>query len=69
MNTIGRLSCVSTLAFALASMAAAQTTSGSIAGSVVDRTQAAIGNATVKIADEAKGFTLTATTDSVGRFV
>src|SRR5437867_5148953 len=68
MNTIGRLSCVSTLAFALASMAAAQTTSGSIAGSVVDRTQAAIGNATVKIADEAKGFTLTATTDSVGRF-
>lgn len=47
----------------------AQTTSGSIAGSIVDQQQAAVANARVTISDEAKAFTQTATTDSDGRFV
>ncbi|HEV2669322.1 MAG TPA: TonB-dependent receptor, partial [Blastocatellia bacterium] len=57
------------LALALTSAAAAQTTSGSIAGTINDPKNAAIGGATVKISDAGKGFTLTATTDSEGRFV
>ena len=47
----------------------AQTTSGSIAGNVIDQQQAAITNATVTVADETKGFSLTMTTDKEGRFV
>ncbi|HEU4389334.1 MAG TPA: carboxypeptidase regulatory-like domain-containing protein [Blastocatellia bacterium] len=47
----------------------AQTTSGSISGSVTDAQQAAIANATVTITDEAKGFSQTTKTDSEGRFV
>ena len=47
----------------------AQTTSGSIAGGVVDQQQAAITGATVTIKDEAKGVSQTATSDSQGRFV
>jgi hypothetical protein len=54
---------------ALSATGFAQTTSGSIAGNVTDPNQAAISNATVKVTDEAKGFSLTATTDSEGRFV
>jgi hypothetical protein len=46
-----------------------QTTSGSIAGSITDPNKATIANATVKLTDEAKGFSLTANTDSEGRFV
>jgi carboxypeptidase family protein/TonB-dependent receptor-like protein len=48
---------------------AAQTTSGSITGNVVDAQRAAIPNATVTITDVDKGFTQTATTDEEGRFV
>ena len=47
----------------------AQTTSGSIAGGVIDQQQAAVAGATVNIKDEAKGVSLTATTDREGRFV
>lgn len=47
----------------------AQTTSGSIAGTVTDPQQAAVANATVTITDEAKALSQTATTDSEGRFV
>ncbi|HYE72339.1 MAG TPA: carboxypeptidase-like regulatory domain-containing protein, partial [Blastocatellia bacterium] len=47
----------------------AQTTSGSIAGTVTDPQQAAVANATVTLTDEAKALTQTATTDSEGRFV
>ncbi len=47
----------------------AQTTSGSIAGNVIDSQQAAVANATVTATEESKNFTLTATTDSDGRFV
>ena len=47
----------------------AQTTSGSIAGSVVDSQQAAIVNATVNIKDVSKGFAQTVNTDREGRFV
>jgi Carboxypeptidase regulatory-like domain len=47
----------------------AQTTSGSIAGNVADPNNAAISGATVRVSDAGKGFTLTATTDSEGRFV
>lgn len=60
----------SLLLLALASVAGfAQTTSGSIAGSVADPNNAAIKGASVKIADGGKGFTLSATTDTEGRFV
>ncbi|MCI0391475.1 MAG: TonB-dependent receptor [Acidobacteria bacterium] len=69
MQRIIRLSYLFILALALASVAVAQTTSGSIAGSVMDPNQATIANATVKITDETKGFALTATTDNEGRFV
>jgi hypothetical protein len=63
------ISCLLLLVFVTANVAFAQTTSGSIAGSITDPSKAAIANATVKIMDEAKGFTLTAETDSEGRFV
>ena len=56
-------------ALLLTSTAAAQTTSGSIAGSIVDQQQGAIVNATVKVADDSKGFSQSATTDKEGRFV
>jgi hypothetical protein len=64
-----RLSYLFILALALASLVVAQTTSGSIAGNVNDPNNAAVGNATVKVSDEAKAFSLTATTDSEGRFI
>ena len=47
----------------------AQTTSGSIAGSVADPNGAAVANATVTVTDEARAFSQTATTDAEGRFV
>jgi hypothetical protein len=53
----------------LSSFVMAQTTSGSIAGSVIDPNQAAVANATVKISDESKSFSLTMTSDGEGRFV
>jgi Carboxypeptidase regulatory-like domain/TonB-dependent Receptor Plug Domain/TonB dependent receptor len=53
----------------LSSFVMAQTTSGSIAGSVVDPNQAAVANATIKISDESKNFSLTMTSDGGGRFV
>ncbi len=57
------------LLFAFSLTAIAQTTSGSIAGTVTDPNQAALANASVKVIDEAKAYTLSATTDSEGRFV
>ena len=48
---------------------AAQTTSGSITGNVVDAHRSAIANATVTITNVDKGYTQTATTDEEGRFV
>ena len=69
MQRIIRFSSLFILALALASVAAAQTTSGSIAGNINDQNSAAIGGATVRISDAGKGFTLTATTDNEGRFV
>src|SRR5262245_25041424 len=69
MQKIIRFSCLFILALALASVSVAQTTSGSIAGSVNDPNNAAIGGATVSLHDEAKAFSLNATTDKEGRFV
>src|SRR5688572_29656043 len=63
------ISCLLLLVFVTANVAFAQTTSGSIAGSITDPNKATIANATIKVIDEAKGFTLTAVTDSEGRFV
>src|SRR6266849_10757793 len=48
---------------------AAQTTSGSITGNVLDAHRSAIANATVTITEVNKGFTQTATSDDEGRFV
>src|SRR6266404_3852734 len=53
----------------LVSSAAAQTTSGSIAGSITDPQQAVIANATVTLSDDTRGFSQTVTTDKEGRFV
>ena len=47
----------------------AQTTSGSISGSVVDTQQNAVPKATITIQEEGKTFSLTATSDDGGRFV
>ena len=47
----------------------AQTTSGSITGTVVDPQQSAIAKATVIVTEEGKSYSLTATTDNDGRFV
>ncbi|MBL8206352.1 MAG: TonB-dependent receptor [Blastocatellia bacterium] len=47
----------------------AQTTSGSVAGTILDSQQAAIAGATITISDDARAFSQTATTDSGGRFV
>ncbi|HKQ90942.1 MAG TPA: TonB-dependent receptor [Blastocatellia bacterium] len=69
MQRIIRFSSLFILAIALSSVAAAQTTSGSIVGTITDPSQAAISNATVKITDESRSFTLSGTTDGEGRFV
>src|SRR5262249_49559758 len=69
MQRIIRFSSLFILAFTLTFAAAAQTTSGSIAGTITDPNQAAVSNATIKINDESKSFTLSATTDGEGRFV
>src|SRR5262249_492324 len=49
--------------------APAQTTSGSIAGTVNDAQQAAVPGASVTVADDTKSFSQTTTTDREGRFV
>src|SRR5262249_8865127 len=69
MQRIIRFSSLFILAFALASVTVAQTTSGSITGTIIDPNKAAIAGATVHITDESKNFTLSATTDGDGRFV
>ena len=70
MQRIIRFSSLFILALALASVAAAQTTSGSIAGNINDPNSAAIGGATVRISQTpVKASRLTATTDNDGRFV
>ena len=57
-------------ALSLASMPIhAETTSGSIAGGVVDQQQSAVSGAAVGISEKAKGLLLTAKTDKEGRFV
>src|SRR5260370_41494447 len=57
------------LAVMFPSAVLAQTSSGSIAGSVVDAQKASIVNATVTVADQEKRIALTAKTDAEGRFV
>ncbi len=52
-----------------ASATFAQSTSGSISGTIVDQQAAAIANAIVRITEEGKTYTLTATSDGEGRFV
>jgi hypothetical protein len=69
MQRIIRFSSLFVLALALSSVTAAQTTSGSITGTVTDPNQAAVASAIVKITDESKSFTISATTDGDGRFV
>src|SRR5262245_48632971 len=69
MGSIMRLCCLLMFALALATAANAQTTSGSMAGSVADPQQSAVAGATVSVTNEAKSLTLTATTDREGRFV
>src|SRR5262245_43304209 len=70
MQKILRYSCFFILLLlGLASVAVAQTTSGSITGAVTDPNHAAIAGATVKLTDESKNISLSATTDTEGRFV
>lgn len=57
------------LALTLAMPTFSQTSSGSIAGTVVDATLAAVANASVTIVEEQKKITFTASTDAEGRFV
>ncbi|MCU1326960.1 MAG: hypothetical protein JWN34_2330, partial [Bryobacterales bacterium] len=49
--------------------ASAQTTSGSIAGSVLDAQQSAVASAAITVTDTSRGFTQNTTTDREGRFV
>src|SRR5262249_22368652 len=67
--TLLRSALFSLLALVRPLVAAAHPMSGSIAGNFTAPNQAAISNATVKITDESKSFTLSATTDAEGRFV
>src|SRR5262249_4825211 len=67
--TLLRSALFSLLALVRPLVAAAHPMSGSIAGNFTAPNQAAISNATVKISDESKSFTLSATTDAEGRFV
>lgn len=53
----------------LAAAAYAQTTSGSITGSIVDPTRAAVPNVQVTATEQAKNLTFTTKTDESGRFV
>src|SRR6267378_6822639 len=53
----------------LSAQAFAQTTSGSIGGSVVDAQQASIANASVTISEHARRLNLVTKTDAAGRFV
>lgn len=69
MRRIKILSTLFILALALTGSAFGQTTSGSIAGNLTDPNQAAIAGATVTVSDDAKSFSLSATTDKEGRFV
>jgi hypothetical protein len=69
MRSIFRLYCLILVVLALAAATNAQTTSGSITGSVADPQQSAVAGATVSVTEEAKSLTLTATTDKEGRFV
>ncbi|MCX6630000.1 MAG: carboxypeptidase-like regulatory domain-containing protein [Candidatus Solibacter sp.] len=63
------LSTIALLAAAGVTGGYAQTTSGSIAGGVVDQQQSAVPGAAVHIKDAAKGFSQSAVTDREGRFV
>lgn len=69
MRSIIKLSYGFFLLLALSAAALAQTTSGSITGNAVDPNGAAVSGAAVKLVDAARGITLSATTDSEGRFV
>ncbi len=61
--------CIGALLAALCSAAVAQTISGSIAGTVVDPTGAAVPNAKVAATEQAKKTTSQTLSDSTGRFV
>ncbi|MBO0720902.1 MAG: TonB-dependent receptor [Blastocatellia bacterium] len=71
MNLRTRLSVypIPILILMLSTLVISQTTSGTIAGSIIDTNQAAVANATIKISDESKNHTLTMTSDGEGRFV
>ncbi len=59
---------VGILTFVAQPVASAQTTKGSISGTVQDQQGASIGGATVKVTNKATGETGTATTDNNGSF-
>src|SRR5262245_56942822 len=69
MQRIIRFGCLFILALALTTITSAQTTSGSIASTGTDPNSGETGGWTVKIADESKSCSLSASTDSEGRFV
>ena len=64
---MGRILFVSAALFGLALTATAQTSSGSIAGTVVDSQQAAVANATVTLIEPERKTSVAAKTDAEGR--
>src|SRR5579871_3603888 len=55
--------------FLFAAVAAGQLYTGSVTGVVTDPTGAVVPNAQLRLVDQQKGFSFTATTDSTGRYV
>ena len=66
---MGRILFVSAALFGMALTATAQTSSGSIAGTVVDSQQASVANATVTLTEPERKTSVAAKTDAEGRFV
>src|SRR5438874_2976100 len=63
------LTILATLAILVPTLAWAQLYTGSVTGVVTDPSGAVVPNAQIKLVDEAKGFSFSATSDSAGRYV
>src|SRR5579872_529164 len=68
-GVMSKTTSILTLSLVLCGIGYAQTTSGSIAGTIVDSQHAALTNAGVTAREQEQKFTLTTKTDDAGRFV